>query len=589
MGRSKNAKKRLQGGLGGGGNRHRGRAQPTATQHQQLAQAPMNPVIGRKRRRQENEEDQAPPSDAPPPGSAAAAAGANASEAMASMSTVEHLTRESYARNLDKKRQLRLKQLDRAMERQEKRLRNGEPAVPAVLSHGGRLRDANIKALPGNERPLTGGARPAWQAYPELYPEVYEAQAAAEAAKPPPPDLFEKFKGKFAEHPETRPLLVTYVQHARESQLYGRLSSAVTGYQRCLEVDTADKLGARIGLVSAHLNFADVDAASEALDQQQKHNHMVGDKQAALPTDYHYGRVLVAFIDKVLLNDDEQEGGNEEGEANNEEQMEEGEKEGEDDDAEKEQQVEEGGDDDNEGVAVMAPIPPECRALIVTAIESNPWIAFAMKLHESYQQTIDPTLMDKLVNSLRADVLNSFTEDTSNDKDVYSMVNHCSMGRLPTGSVAEAMLYFHQEISCWLDADGAIAWVCQVMQEMEDEGLLKLDIDEALIEDSVISTDQGRALSKAFSLGFEHAIEEEEEQLAMNNEIRLGEEAEAEALAVLAANAEARKSAKADAAEELAAHPERAQTSGAKWRAIRPNSKTKRRKAKRRRGGKYKV
>jgi hypothetical protein len=150
----------------------------------------------------------------------------------------------------------------------------------------------------------------------------------------------------------------------------------------------------RIGLVSAHLNFADVDAASEALDEQQKHNHMVGDKQAALPTDYHYGRVLVAFIDKVLLNDDEQEEGNN----GNEEQMEEGdgeaeqkdqEQEGGDVDEEKEQQVEEEDDDDDiEGVAagMAPPIPPECRALIVTAIESNPWIAFAMKLHESYQQ-----------------------------------------------------------------------------------------------------------------------------------------------------------------------------------------------------------
>jgi hypothetical protein len=85
--------------------------------------------------------------------------------------------------------------------------------------------------------------------------------------------------------------------------------------------------------------------------------------------------------------------------------------------------------------------------------------------------------MDKLVNDLRAGVLKSFTDSTlgddSEEKPEYEKVNNCSVGRIPAGSVAEAILYFHQEISCWLDADGALGWVGQVMEEMEDEGILK--------------------------------------------------------------------------------------------------------------------
>jgi hypothetical protein len=116
-----------------------------------------------------------------------------------------------------------------------------------------------------------------------------------------------------------------------------------------------------------------------------------------------------------------------------------------------------------------------------------------------------------------------------------------------------------------------------------------VNVDVALVDDEVTATDYGRALAKAFSLGFEHAIAAEEEELAMNEAIRQGEEAEAAALAVLEANAEARKAAKA-AKEEVANATGEATSSGvAQWRLNRPKSKTKRRKAKRRRGGKYKV
>jgi hypothetical protein len=81
--------------------------------------------------------------------------------------------------------------------------------------------------------------------------------------------------------------------------------------------------------------------------------------------------------------------------------------------------------------------------------------------------------MDKLISDLRTQVLTSFTSDQDDAGYEYGKVNLCSVGRLPRGSVAEAILYFHQEISCWMDADGAIAWVCQVMQEMEDSGELE--------------------------------------------------------------------------------------------------------------------
>jgi hypothetical protein len=120
-----------------------------------------------------------------------------------------------------------------------------------------------------------------------------------------------------------------------------------------------------------------------------------------------------------------------------------------------------------------------------------------------------------------------------------------------------------------------------------NKSTMPVNIDKALVEDAVVANDEGRALSKVFSHGFEHAIEQEEEQLAMENAIKEAEMAEAEALSELASNAEARKLAKEQAAIELAKNPE--PTPGAKWRAIRPNSKTKRRKAKRRKGGKYKV
>jgi hypothetical protein len=130
------------------------------------------------------------------------------------------------------------------------------------------------------------------------------------------------------------------------------------------------------------LNFADVDAASEALDQQLKH-HKGG--KTTLPTDYHYGRVLVAYIDKVLLKDDDgQEDGEGDDKAGHEGELREPQQDdvivGDDDESEEAQQ------EDEPMEVAAAPIPPECRALIVTAIESNPWIAFAMKLHESYQQ-----------------------------------------------------------------------------------------------------------------------------------------------------------------------------------------------------------
>jgi len=137
---------------------------------------------------------------------------------------------------------------------------------------------------------LKGAARPATEVYPELYPEIEQAKRDEEARhRAALRNLLDEFAHNLWQHEATRIVVALRVQLGFAQLALG--AEAVKAFAGALGDDPADPLGARCGLVLAHLDNGDPDQARAFLDEVQ----------GAAP-ELLWNRVLVEFIARFILN-----------------------------------------------------------------------------------------------------------------------------------------------------------------------------------------------------------------------------------------------------------------------------------------------
>lgn len=128
--------------------------------------------------------------------------------------------------------------LQRAVEREEEHLRHSNKKPPQRPKTSG----------------LRGAAKPAWEKYPELYPEMHVVEP-----EDPAIDLIAKYEGACFEHVETRTLVSSYFQLGYAHLLQQEHAQAQKAFKRALELDTTDALECRHGLLFASNNLKAVE------------------------------------------------------------------------------------------------------------------------------------------------------------------------------------------------------------------------------------------------------------------------------------------------------------------------------------------
>ena len=143
---------------------------------------------------------------------------------------------------------------------------------------------------------LRGAAKPAWERYPELYPEMHKEEPPESTF-----DLISQHSPNCFGHPETRTLVGLYFQlgHAwladDKSKLKGK--EAQLAFKRCLELEKSDPFGSRYGFLIASLERgALVDEWEEILSS----DFLQGTAEAL------YTRGLALFLSSVADGDERQ-------------------------------------------------------------------------------------------------------------------------------------------------------------------------------------------------------------------------------------------------------------------------------------------
>ena len=144
---------------------------------------------------------------------------------------------------------------------------------------------------------LKGAARPAWEVYPELYPEMHKEE-------PPEPtfDLIARHTPRCYEEAETRRLVGLYFQLGHvlltEDDLKGKGKQSQNAFKRSLELDSSDPFDARLGYFVASLERGEI---------VEEHEQILKTKEEDGPlrnAELLYHRALVAFMTVTELDKD---------------------------------------------------------------------------------------------------------------------------------------------------------------------------------------------------------------------------------------------------------------------------------------------
>jgi len=90
--------------------------------------------------------------------------------------------------------------------------------------------------------------------------------------QPEEQDLFDSRTGTFGAHDATRAYCDLLMKLAKEQRNLGTTNKSIKTYRRILELDTADVLSARSGLLSILMDEAAADEARALIDQFPKDN-----------------------------------------------------------------------------------------------------------------------------------------------------------------------------------------------------------------------------------------------------------------------------------------------------------------------------
>jgi hypothetical protein len=139
--------------------------------------------------------------------------------------------------------------LRRSIAREEERLKAWSPPKTPE-----QLEKERLKKLGSG---LRGAAKPAWERYPELYPEMHKPE------EPEPTfDLISKHSPHCFAHSETRNLVGLYFQlgHAvlADDKSKTRARDSQSAFKACLKLDSADPFGSRYGFLLASLERGEV-------------------------------------------------------------------------------------------------------------------------------------------------------------------------------------------------------------------------------------------------------------------------------------------------------------------------------------------
>ena len=137
----------------------------------------------------------------------------------------------------------------RTISKEEERLREWKPPKTPEELEAERLKKRGSG--------LRGAAKPAWEKYPELYPEMHKEE-------PPEPtfDLIEQYKPNCFANDETCGLIGHYFQlgHAllQDDKKKSKGKEAQDAFKACLELEKSDPFGARYGYLIASLERGQV-------------------------------------------------------------------------------------------------------------------------------------------------------------------------------------------------------------------------------------------------------------------------------------------------------------------------------------------
>lgn len=137
---------------------------------------------------------------------------------------------DSVTRTSKRKMCLFIAGLERQVEKEEAHLRHSNKKPPAKPKASG----------------LKGAARPAWEKYPELYPEMHVVEVEEPAI-----DLLAQYSPLCFAHPETRNLVSFYYQLGYAHLLQQELSLARKAFNKAIELDETDQLDCKHGLLFA--------------------------------------------------------------------------------------------------------------------------------------------------------------------------------------------------------------------------------------------------------------------------------------------------------------------------------------------------
>ena len=195
--------------------------------------------------------------------------------------------RESYDRKQQGRERMKLNLLQRQVEKKKQELLEFEISTPKTT----------VRLEKGNRDPekwvLRGAARPA-----ALIARIKAGeldQHGNEIYVPETIDLYNKHMGNFWDHKETKELLELTHKLAEESAAAGYSKQAIEHFNRCLSLDTKDRIKARDGLVAALL---DEGRAGEARALMENFN-------LEARTVFSYSKLLTEYVAWAVLKEED--------------------------------------------------------------------------------------------------------------------------------------------------------------------------------------------------------------------------------------------------------------------------------------------